>query len=108
MSRRVTTQTEIKDRDLALSAFQTAGVRFRDCGDDVFEISAGNSTAHLDLKSGIISGDDMRWKQRDFDTLKQHYGEQAYLWQLRKRGATLQKREVDKDGNIVLIYQTTG
>ena len=108
MSHRVTTQTEIKDRELALGAFKAAGIKFRDLGSNTFEVTTGRSTATLNLTNGQIEGDDMRWKEADFDVLKQHYAEQSLLWNLRRQGHTVQNREVNKEGDIVILYQTTG
>ena len=106
MSKRVTTQTEIKDRSIAFDAFKAAGIHFREVSNNTFEIRAGSSHGVLDLRNGQIEGDDMSFRKADFDTLVQHYGEQKYMAELRRIGASVHSREVDSEGNIVLVFQT--
>lgn len=108
MSHRVTTDTEIKSRDAALVAFKTANAQVRDLGSNKFEVRSGRSVGTLDLGTGQIVGDTDRWHAPDFDLLKQHYAEEVYTSELRRQGAVVQSREVDKQGNIVITYQTTG
>jgi hypothetical protein len=106
MSKRVTTQTEIKDRAIALDAFKASGTNFREITGDTFEVRAGHSHGVLDLRTGQIEGDDMSFRKDDFTNLVQHYGEQKYMTELRRIGASIHSREVDRDGNIILTYQT--
>jgi len=106
MSKRVTTQTEIKDRGIALEAFKASGTHFHEMSPDTFEVRAGRSRGVLDLRTGQIEGDDMSFRKADFETLSQHYGEQKYMEELRRTGASVHSREVDKDGNIILVFQT--
>lgn len=108
MSHRVTTKTEITDRELALSALKSAGVTFRDLGNNKFTITASGVTADLNLATGEIGGDADHLRSGPFDTLKQHYAEQKYVWELRRQGHTVESRQVDAQGNIVIMYQTNG
>src|SRR5271165_992613 len=105
MSKRITTQTEITDLSICMDAFKSAGVKFGKQTDDKYEVRMGRSVGVLDLRTGQIEGDDMSFHSGDFDVLKQHYAEQKYMWELRRRGASIHSREVDKEGNIVLQYQ---
>jgi hypothetical protein len=105
MSKRVTTQTEITDRSICLDALKSAGLHHKVLTPDTFEIRTAHSTGVLDLRTGQIEGDDMSFKGGDFDTLKQHYAEQKYMWELTKRGASIHNREIDKEGNIIIQYQ---
>lgn len=108
MSHRVTTDTEIKNREFALSALKKIGTPFKDLGKNKLEVRSGKSTGTLDLATGTITGDTDRWHAPDFDLLKQHYAEEAYVAELHRQGASVQSREVDKEGNIVITFQTTG
>lgn len=108
MSHRVTTKTEITDRELALAAFTAAGVQFKDNGNDQFRVTSGHYTADLNLKTGALSGDSDHFRGGAFDTLKQHYAEQKYMWELRKAGHSVESRQVEKNGDIVIMYQTNG
>lgn len=105
MSKKVTTQTEITDRSICLEAFKSAGLNFREVTEHTFEVRMAHSVGTLDLRTGKIEGDDMSFRNVDFDTLKQHYAEKKYVWELRKRGASIHNREIDKEGNIVIQYQ---
>lgn len=107
MSHRVTTQTQIKDKTLALEAFAQAGVKFKPAGANAFDIESGRSKGKIDLSSGVITGDTDRWADTDFDVLRQAYAEGAYVSELRRQGATIQSRTTDQEGNIVIVYQTT-
>lgn len=106
MSKRVTTDTEIKDRSIALDAFKSCGLHFQETSPTTFEIRAGRSVGMLDLRTGQIVGDDMSFQKKDFEALKQHYAEEKYVWELRQQGATIHSREVNEQGDIVLMYQT--
>lgn len=108
MSHRVTTKTELKDRELALEAFKSSGVAFRDLGSNKFTITAKGVTADLDLNTGTIGGDADHLRSGPFDGLIQQYGEAKYTWELRRQGHTIQSREIDAQGNIVIMYQTNG
>lgn len=105
MSKRVTTQTEITDLSICMDAFKSTGAKFNKRTDDTYEVRMGHSVGVLDLRTGQIEGDDMSFHKADFDVLKQHYAEQKYMWELRKRGASIHQREVDKEGNIIIQYQ---
>ena len=107
MSHRVTTQSQIKNKDLAVQAFKAAGLTASAVGPTKFEVRAGRSVGVLDLDTGVIAGDTDRWSENDFDGLRQHYAEASYVAELRRTGASIQERTVDKEGNIVIVYQTT-
>lgn len=105
MSKRVTTETEIKDRSIAMDAFRAANVQAREITADTFEVRAGRSVGTLNLRTGQIVGDDMSFTAKDFEPLKQHYAERKYLWELTQRGASVHSRNVEQNGDIVIVYQ---
>lgn len=108
MSHRVTTKTEITDRELALAAFKAAGVTFRDNGNDQFQVTSKGVTADLNLKTGALSGDSDHLRGGPFDLLKQHYAQEKYLWELRRAGHTVESIQKNAQGDIVIMYQTHG
>jgi hypothetical protein len=108
MSHRVTTQTQMNDRVHAAAAFTKAKISHKDLGNGKFSLTAGRSQGVLDIGTGEIVGDGDRWNESDFNVLKQAYAEEVFTSELRRQGATVQSRDVDKEGNIVILYQTTG
>ena len=104
MSHRVTTKTEITDRDLAIQALETIGWSYTEESNSVLRITSGpiNRSA-LDLKTGDITGD-FDWRNRNTpDSLRQHYSEQKVRQQAIKTGATIESRSVLENGDICLI-----
>lgn len=107
MSHRVTTETQITNRAFAIAALTKAGASFKEIGGQL-HITAGRTQGTLDLATGQIAGDTDRWNDTDFDALRQAYAEESYVSELRRQGASIQSRTVDSEGNIVILYQTTG
>jgi hypothetical protein len=105
MSKRVTTESTITDRSIAVQAFASCGAHVREHSKTKYEITVGRSTGILDLTTGQIEGDDMSFHDSDFDTLKQHYAEKSYLWTLQQKGASIHSRNVTSEGDIEIIYQ---
>ena len=105
MSKRVTTQTEITDSSIFTKAVASCGIKSSKIDDNTYELRTAHSIGILNLKTGSIEGDDMSFRSGDFDTLKQHYAEKKYMWELEMRGASVHSRTVDREGNIVITYQ---
>lgn len=105
MSHRVTTETEIKDKGLALQALKQAGFSYREVSPDTLTITSGPMThASLNLTTGTVSGDTDHGHSRDsLGVLKQFYGEAKYRAECLKQGIQIESRQLDKQGNIVLM-----
>lgn len=105
MSRRVTTQTEIKDKGLAIQALKQAGLSFREVGETQINITSGRlAHATIDLRSGEISGDSDHGHSREsLGLLRQYYAEAKYKAECAKQGITIDSRTVSKNGDIVLM-----
>jgi hypothetical protein len=105
MSHRVTTETEIKDKALLTVAAKTAGITFTEQGTDQIRFTGGKlSNATLDLRTGRITGDtDYGHTESGLGVLRQAYGEAKYKDECRRQGITIENRQVDRDGNIVLM-----
>jgi len=105
MSHRVTTETEMKDRELVKAACKAQGVSFSDSAGNTIHFTGGKlQGASLDLKTGRISGDtDYGHNAKTLGALRQAYGEAKYRFECARQGIQIESREVDKAGNIVLI-----
>ena len=105
MSHRVTTQTEIKDKDLAKSALKQAGYDFREQGESLYITSGDLSGATIDLRTGLVSGDsDYRGHSREtMGALRQFYAEAKYKKELATQGGYVENRSVDEKGRVVLM-----
>jgi hypothetical protein len=105
MSHRVTTDTEIKDKTLAIQACKTAGISYVEQGNDSLRFTSGKlNNATLDLRSGRITGDsDYGHTSEALGVLKQAYGESKYRQECMKQGISIESRVVDQQGNIVLM-----
>ncbi len=105
MSKRVTTQSTITDKNIAALAFKACGIEARELSATEFEVRAGRSVARLDLRTGNLDGDDMSFRDSDFDGLRQHYAKEKYLSELTARGASIQLDTVNDEGDFVIVYQ---
>lgn len=107
MSRAITTRTEIKDKELAVLALNQAGISFREQSDDVLVFTSGKmANARLYLQTGEIIGDSDfgHTKSSMVGMLRQHYSEVQFLREAQKVGTTIDQRETDQEGNIVLMW----
>jgi hypothetical protein len=104
MSRRVTTKTEIKDKDLAVQAMKAAGLQYQDQGESLYITSGSMRGATLDLRSGSVSGDsDYGHTTEGLGALSLHYGEAKYRRECLKQGISIESRTILKNGEIELI-----
>jgi hypothetical protein len=103
MSHRVTTQTEIKDKGLAIQALKHAGLSYREVGDQISITSGRMANSTIDLRTGTISGDTDHGHTREtLGMLRQYYGEAKYRAECAKQGISIESRAVNKEGHIVL------
>lgn len=108
MSRIITTRTEIKDKALAMQAFKQAGVSCIEQGDRFLRFTSGSMrNALLDLETGTITGDsDFGHEDGLGGVLRQYYSEAQFKQEALKIGTTIDEREVNKEGEIVLLWHT--
>jgi len=106
MSHRVTVQTEIKDREHALSALKQLKVDFREQGETIHMTSGDFNGASINLKSGLItSGDVDYYRNSDagkLGLLRQAYSEAKFRAEAFKQGVDIGERTVNKDGDVIL------
>jgi len=103
MSHRVTTETQIKDAALAEEVLRKEGMDFDRRGDVIYITSGSLSGANIDLRTGNVSGDTDYHNKTTLGMLSQTYGESKYLQELAKQGGMVESREVDTNGNIILM-----
>lgn len=107
MSHKITTQTEITDRDLAISAIKTAGWSHRASGPSALTFTSGPmSGATLDLSNGVVSGDTDAHSRAALGSLRVYYGEQKLVAEILKNGGYVdqESRVVHKTGEIEFTY----
>ncbi len=106
MSRRVLTKAEMTDKGLAIQALTQAGIQFEEKGDNVLVLTSGSyKNARIDLSAGTVSGDsDYGHTEESFGVLRQYYGEAKAKAALLKSGSTIDERQVDQEGNIILMW----
>jgi hypothetical protein len=105
MSHRVTTATEIRDRNLLAQAAKLAKIEYREDGDLIHFQTGPLAFATLDLRTGIISGDvDYGHTQSSLGALRQAYGEVKYKTECMRQGIQIESRQVDeRTGDVVLL-----
>lgn len=106
MSHRVTTQTEIKDKELAVQALQKAGWSYRDQGATLCVTSGPMTNATIDLSTGTIQGDtDHRHNESKLGALRKYYTEAKFRKEALKQGISIESREILADGRIKMVCQ---
>jgi hypothetical protein len=105
MSHRVTTETEMKDKNLTVQALKNAGLSFQEVGSSQIRVTSGRmNNATIDLNSGRITGDtDHGHDPETLGMLRQFYGEAKYRAECTKQGISIESRTVEKNGTIVLM-----
>lgn len=106
MSRRITNQLHITDRDLAVEALQLADCSFEQQGNALYITGGILRNAVVNLESGEIVGDsDFGHTAENFGVLRQFYAEAQVRAECLKNGTTILERQVDQEGNIILVAQ---
>lgn len=105
MSRRIETRTEITDKDLAIQALEQAGIAFTVNGDYINLQSGNLKDARINLRNGSVTGDsDYGHNEAKFGVLRQYYSEAKVRDAFLKEGVTVDGREVNDDGEVVLTW----
>lgn len=102
MSHRVTTQTEIKDKTLAIQALKAAGYSYSESGNTLRITSGPLNRAAIDLRTGEVSGDTDYHTKDDLGALRQNYAEAKYLKECNMQGILVESREVLSNGVVRL------
>jgi hypothetical protein len=103
MSRRITYKSQIKDRDLAITALTDLQVSYRDLGEDQIQITSGAmSRAIINLKTGEVVSDSDYHNHEDLGGLRQAYSEADVRRVMNRQGATQESRTVLANGDVKL------
>ena len=104
MSHRVTTQTDMTDSKLAKEALKIAGFTFSEAGQTLTITSGSLRNAVVNTSTGTVTGDtDYGHRAEAFGALRQFYSEAKYKQELAKQGGYVESRNVDQNGDIVLM-----
>jgi len=105
MSRKITNKLNITDAELAKDSLRLAGLEFQERGNTLLITSGELHRASLDLETGVISGDsDYGHSAAKFGMLRQYYAEAQLRQEYAKNGTTVDERQTDHEGNIVLMW----
>ena len=108
MSRRITNKVDITERDLAIEALALANYSYLEEGSNLVVTGSGPlRNATVNLRSGEVIGDsDFGHTEEAFGVLRQYYAEAKVRAECLKSGTTIEEREIDSEGNIVLLART--
>ena len=108
MSRRISTQTKITDRAIAIEALKIAGHTYREDGNTIHITSGDLNRCMLDLSTGTVSGDsDFRThSEARMRLLNVAYAEAICRRQCNLSGAQIESREVQKNGEVLLVCRS--
>mgnify|MGYP000570687242 CR=1 FL=1 len=102
MSHRVTTETEMRDKDLVLAACKDKNIACTVQGNTIRFETAPLNGAELDLRTGRMIGDTDRQSAETLGMLAQAYGKAKAYMECAKQGIQVE-REYVRNGNIVLV-----
>lgn len=106
MSKRITTQTDINDLELATNSLKQAGYTFSVKDARITITSGPLRGAVIDTSSGDVNHDDMYNPDKAVNAFKQVYGETKIRQEISKNGGEyVGDRIVHKNGDIEFLYQ---
>lgn len=111
MSQRVYTETEFRDADVLREAAKSIDLPLKENGDKIefggklagSNVNGVQYGSGVDIKTGQLHYDDMFFKPEMFNPLKQAYTEKKHAVECMRQGVQIESREVDANGNIVLL-----
>jgi len=103
MSHKITTQTQITNKKLAVQAIKTAGMSFTENGDRIRITSGLMRGAEINLSTGRITGDTDIHSQKELGALRKYYSEAQIRERCMLEGHTVESRQEQKDGTIRLV-----
>lgn len=107
MSHRVTVQSDMTDKSIAIQALASAKLSYTE-QDNVLYVKKGGGRQDfsINLKTGAIVGDSDHHTSAELGLLRQHYGVAKALKELTEQGHQVQTQFVDEQGNIVLLCRS--
>jgi hypothetical protein len=108
MSHRITTKTDIKDKDVAIQALKDAGWKYTLSGYTLTVTSGPMRNARINTQTGLVSGD-TDWHSGDtLGALRQRYAEVLVRREELREGNTIESRETLKNGDVRLVVVSYG
>lgn len=103
MSHRITTKTQITDKNLAEKALKASGWSYNVDGRSIYVTSGPMRNASINLATGGIVGDTDYHSKDSLGALRQQYSLAKVKAECAKQGHTIESQRVDsKTGEIVL------
>lgn len=104
MSRRITTKTQMTNKELTEQALKSAGLSYVEEGASMFRITSGDMrNATLDLRTGNIVGDTDLHGRDTLGSLRKHYSEAQIRHRCLMEGHSIEERQVLQDGRVRLV-----
>lgn len=95
MSHRVTTETNLTEKDIVLKVAKAQGIGVTESGSSIRFTGGKLNHAALDLKTGRITGDtDFGHTESALGMLRQAYSEELYRRECLKQGIQIEDRQV--------------
>ena len=104
MSHRITTKTQMINKNLATSALEMAGLSYTEEGASVLRITSGGlRNATINLTNGDVVGDTDYHGRGTLGALRKFYSEAQIRERCQLEGHTIEDRQVLQDGRIRLV-----
>jgi hypothetical protein len=104
MSHRITTKTQMNNRDLAINALKMAGLSYQEEGASMLRVTSGDlRNATINLTNGNVVGDTDYHGRDTLGALRKFYSEAQIRERCLLEGHTVEERQVLQDGRIRLV-----
>ena len=111
MSKRITTKTDMTNKDLAIAALKASGLTYEEVGSTSLRIKSGAlASTTLDLTTGLLVGDsDTGYRSGNLGTLRREYAEAGKRVQAAREGVQIKQRIVNETtGRVTLKCRMVG
>lgn len=107
MSHRVTVQSDMTDKSIAIAALTSANLSFTE-QDNILYVQQGGGRQNftINLKTGAIVGDSDYHKEAELGLLRQHYSLAKFMKEALDQGHQVQSQFTDEQGNFVLLCRS--
>jgi hypothetical protein len=107
MSHRITTQTSINDKEVAIAALKSKGWSYDFSGNTLHITSGPMSSARIDLATGVVEADSDHVRREALTSLNQAYGVALCEKQAVDQGGYVESTETLDNGDIRLIVNVS-
>ena len=107
MSRRVTNNVKMTDKNLAKDAIKLAGCSYREEGNTLVITSGAYANSRVNLTTGEITGDsDYNHSEESLGKIQRNYSEARLNEEIRIKGWQIQSRNVLRNEDVEVVYMT--